>query len=35
VNMVMNLWVPESMGNFVTSSGTVRFARRTLLHMVS
>ena len=35
VNSVMNLWVPENAGNFLSSSGTVSFSRMTLLHGVS
>jgi hypothetical protein len=32
VNTVMNLWVPEKAGNFLTSRATISFSRRTLLH---
>jgi hypothetical protein len=35
VNVVMNLWVPKNMGNFLTGSKPVSFSRRTLLHGVS
>jgi hypothetical protein len=35
VNAVMNLRVPQNAGNFLTSSQSVSFSRRTLLHGVS
>jgi hypothetical protein len=35
VNVVMNLWVPQHAGNFLTSCKPVSFSRRTLLHGVS
>jgi hypothetical protein len=35
LNLVMNLWVPLSGGNFLTSSGGITFSRRTLLRGVS
>jgi hypothetical protein len=35
VNMVMNIQVQSNAGKFLTSSGTVSFSRRTLLHGVS
>jgi len=35
VNAVMNLQVPYSVGNFLTSCKPVSFSRRTLLHGVS
>jgi len=35
VNEVMNLRVPKSAGNFLTSCKPVSFSRRTLLHAVS
>jgi len=35
VNKVMNLWLPLKAGNFLTSSVTVNFLRKTLLHGVS
>jgi hypothetical protein len=34
VNVVMNLWVPYSVGNFSSSSGPVSFSGRLLLHGV-
>jgi hypothetical protein len=34
-NAVMNLWVPQNVGNFLTSCKMVSFSRRTLLHGVS
>jgi len=30
-----NLWVPEGMWHLVISQGTIRFARRALLRLVS
>ena len=35
VNAVMNLWVPNNAGNFLTSRELVSFSRRTLLHVAS
>jgi hypothetical protein len=35
VKVVVNLWVPSSVGNFLTSLGTVSFSKWTLLHGVS
>jgi len=35
VSAVMNLWVPQNTGNFLTSCKPVSFSRRTLLHRVS
>jgi hypothetical protein len=35
VNAVMNLWVPQIMGNFLTSCKPVSFPRGTLLNGVS
>ena len=35
VNAVMNLWVPQNAGNFLTSRGPDCFSGRTLLHLVS
>jgi hypothetical protein len=35
VNAVMNLWVPQKVGNFLTSCKLVSFSRRNLLHGVS
>jgi hypothetical protein len=35
VNTVMNLWVPQSAGNILTSWKPVSFPRRTVLHCVS
>jgi hypothetical protein len=35
VNAVMNLWVPQHVGNFLTSSELVTFSRTTLLHGVN
>jgi hypothetical protein len=35
VSAVMNLWVPQNAGNFLTSCKPVSFSRRTLLHGVS
>ena len=32
MNVVMNVWVPSSVGNFLTSLGNVSFLRRTVLH---
>jgi len=34
VNAVMNFWVPQNAGNFLTSREPVSFSRRTLLHGV-
>jgi hypothetical protein len=34
-NTVMNLWVPQKVGNFLTSSVTIIFSSRTLHHVVS
>ena len=34
LNVVMNLPVPQNVGNFFTSSELVSFSRRTLLHEV-
>jgi ABC-type transport system involved in cytochrome c biogenesis permease component len=34
MNAVMNLWVPQNVGNFLTSREMVSFSRRTLLHVV-
>jgi hypothetical protein len=34
VNAVMNLRVPQNVGNFLTSLGLISFSRRTLLHGV-
>lgn len=31
----INLWVPHNVGNFLTSSVTTSFSRRTLLHEAS
>ena len=33
VNAVMNLQVPQNVGNFLTSLGTVSFSGRALLHV--
>jgi hypothetical protein len=35
VNEVMNLWVPQNVGNFLTNCKQVSFSRRTLLYGVS
>jgi hypothetical protein len=35
VSVVMNLWVPQNAGNFLTSCRPVSFSKRTLLHGVS
>jgi hypothetical protein len=35
VNAVMNLWIPQNAGNFLTSRGPVSFSGRTQLHGVS
>jgi len=35
VNAIMNLWLPENVGNFLTSWEPVSFSRITLLHGVS
>jgi len=35
VNVVMNLWVPQNVGNFFTSWKTISFSRKTLCHGVS
>jgi len=35
MNTVMNLRVPQNVGNFLTISGPVSFSRRNLLHGVS
>jgi hypothetical protein len=35
VSAVMNLWVPQNAGDFLTSWWPVSFSRRTLLHGVS
>jgi hypothetical protein len=35
VNVVMNLWVPENVGKFLSSCGTGGFSRRAQLHGVS
>jgi hypothetical protein len=35
VNAVMNLRVPQNMGNFLSSSGSVSFSGRTLFYVVS
>jgi hypothetical protein len=35
VNMVMNLWVPENVGSFLSSLESFSFSERTLLHGVS
>jgi hypothetical protein len=32
VNMVMNILVPQNIGNFLTSLGTISFTTRTLMH---
>jgi len=34
-NAVMNLWVPQNAGNFLTSCEPVSFSRMSLLHGVS
>ena len=35
VNVAMNLWVPQNVGNFLTSCKPISFSKRTLLHGVS
>ena len=35
VNAVMNLWVPQNAGNFLTNREPVSFSGRTLLHGVN
>jgi len=35
LNAIINLWVPENAGNFLTSCRPVSFSRRTLLYEVS
>jgi hypothetical protein len=35
VNAVMNLWVPQNVGNFLTSWGPVSISRRILLQGIS
>jgi hypothetical protein len=35
VNTVMNLWITQKVGNFLTSWVTISFSRRTLLHGVT
>jgi hypothetical protein len=35
VNAVINLWIPQNAGNFLTSSSPVSFPGRTLLYGVS
>jgi hypothetical protein len=35
VNMVMNLWVPWKVRNFLTTWVAIYFSRRTMLHEVS
>jgi len=35
VNAVMNIWVSQNAGNFLTSREPVTFSRRTLLYGVS
>jgi len=35
VNVAMNLWVPQNVGNFLISCKLVSFSKRTLLHGVS
>jgi hypothetical protein len=35
LNLVMNLWVPLYVENFLTGSGSITFSRRTLLHGLS
>jgi hypothetical protein len=35
VSAMMNLWVPQNAGNFLTSCKPVSFSSRTLLHGVS
>jgi hypothetical protein len=32
VNVVMNLWVPQNVGNFLTSFKPLSFSKRTLSH---
>jgi acyl-CoA synthetase (AMP-forming)/AMP-acid ligase II len=32
--MVLNLQLPQNVGNFLTGRGTVKFARRTVLHVI-
>ena len=34
VRAVMNHWVPQNAGNFLTRLGTVRFSRKTVQHGV-
>jgi hypothetical protein len=34
VNMIMNLWVPQKAGNFLTSLVSIIFSRRNLMHVV-
>jgi hypothetical protein len=34
-NAIMNLWVPQNAGNFLTSRHPVSFSRRTQLHGIS
>jgi hypothetical protein len=35
VDMVMNLWVPQNVGDFLTILELLSFSKRTLLHGVS
>jgi hypothetical protein len=35
VNMVMNFWVPEDVGNFLSNCTTDSFSRRAHLHEVN
>jgi len=35
VDMVMSLWVPQNLGQFLPTSGTISFSRRSLLHGVN
>jgi hypothetical protein len=35
VNVTMNLWVPQNVGNFLASCKLVSFSKMTLLHGVS
>ena len=35
VNVLMNLWVPCNVGNFLTNRKPVSFSRTTLLHVVT
>jgi hypothetical protein len=35
VNAVINLWVPQNAGNFLTGRKPVSHSKRTLLHRVS